>query len=53
MNVVGIAFIILALWNIYMTGIVYKHEQAICELLLLHPQLLEKVEDKRNDPDKD
>jgi hypothetical protein len=53
MNVVGIAFIILALWNIYTTGIVYKHEQAICELLLLHPELLENGKEGRNGQDKD
>lgn len=49
MMALNIAVVILVIFDLYTLRQLYKHEQAICELLMLHPELLE--EEEANDHD--
>ena len=42
MDFVFLALIILCIFDVYILKTIDKHEQAIAQLLLLHPELLER-----------
>lgn len=46
MTVLNFVIIILVIYDFYVLRELYKHEQAICELLRLHPELLVEEEEE-------
>ena len=49
MLMIEIVLVVLILFNLRIAFMLKKHESAIVDLLILHPELLEEDEDGRHD----
>ena len=49
MLLIEIVLVVLIVFDLYMVFVMKKHESAIVDLLILHPELLEEDEDGRHD----
>ena len=45
MLLIEIVLVVLILFDLYMVFVIKKHESAIVDLLILHPELLEEDDD--------